>query len=76
MKKVLSSAIYGFIFTSFFSFQIFAQNHNPTASAQTAETPLIVVGQTFEKEISNGEKHFYKLNLLKNQFVKIEVLQT
>lgn len=76
MKSFLSLAVSSVSLFLFFSFQIFAQSHNATISAQVAEMPLLSFGQTFEKEISNGEKHFYKLNLKQNQFVKIEVLQT
>ncbi|MCD9186386.1 MAG: CHAT domain-containing protein [Pyrinomonadaceae bacterium] len=76
MKKILRFSVYSFFIILFVSFRISAQTHNPTASAQNSEIPLLVSGQTFEKEISNGEKHLYKLSLKQNQFVKIEVLQT
>lgn len=76
MKKFLRFSVYSLVFVSFFGFQIFAQTHNPTVSAQNNEIPLLGFGQTFEKEISLGEKHSYKLNLTQDQFVKIEVLQT
>lgn len=75
MKRKLNNLIYGCSFCLLFVFSCFGQI--PVSNVGNTEkivTPL-EIGQTIEREISVGNKHFYKIKLEAGQFARIEAEQ-
>ncbi len=75
MKKLSGYFVLSFGFLTVFLFSVAAQNHAMKDVSSLENVSQIEIGQTIEREISGGEKHFYKLKLNAGEFVKIETLQ-
>ncbi len=75
MKKLSGYFILSFGFVLIFLFSVPAQNHAVKDISSVENTSQIEFGQSIEREISGGQKHFYKLNLNAGEFVKIELQQ-